>query len=423
MNPKTKAQKDAVKINNIVDKNQVSNQQLVSMINCISFPAFPTKDEYICGCCGKHHKGGETCPHCGAKMHYDDNLHNKRKYHDYWYSGLHTKVNGHSVDRIFLFDTTYWKGRGYKLSYIEIVRYIDDFVFSASLYCLGKYAYESCWCPYGTIELRGHTNRHIDIASKYCTWAKRKTVDSFVHGKPQLFTIAQCHPDDFKFWVSDTHSLMEYWPVIKVAYRHGVEIDNDYIRYLRKLKIMGHPMTGYYPKLSHPDLLRFHDMYNEYMIANNTLCRRNHEIAERERIQHQQMVLVHNEELRNSAKRERMAPANYVRTHKQFFNICMMSENLVITPLKSVKEFKEEGSAMHHCVGSTQMGYYRKKDSLVLSARDADGKRLATVEWDLVNHMVLQCLAACNAVPPRQKEIIDLVTTTMNQFNTNQQIA
>ena len=45
-------------------------------------------------------------------------------------------------------------------------------------------------------------------------------------------------------------------------------------------------------------------------------------------------------------------------------------------PLESVTQFYQESAAMHHCVFSN--GYYRRPDCLILSAKDANGKRLET---------------------------------------------
>lgn len=174
-------------------------------------------------------------------------------------------------------------------------------------------------------------------------------------------------------------------------------------------------MRGYYPKLEGAHLTAFYNRYDDYMAEHNVLCRYNRNKAEQERIR-----LLNIQQ--KTAKQNKLDAANYVRFHKQYFGICIISENLIINPLKSVKEFVEEGSAMHHCVGNKNVGYYRKKDSLVFSARDADGKRLATVEWDLVDKKILQCLAACNQTPPRQEEINNLVTQTMINFQTTKTV-
>ena len=80
-------------------------------------------------------------------------------------------------------------------------------------------------------------------------------------------------------------------------------------------------------------------------------------------------------------------------------------------PLQSIEEFKEEGKAMKHCVYAC--GYYdinAHPYTLILSARDSAGKRLATIEYNTQRHSIVQCRAACNQVPERDKEIRQLIT-------------
>lgn len=89
----------------------------------------------------------------------------------------------------------------------------------------------------------------------------------------------------------------------------------------------------------------------------------------------------------------------------------LSGKNLNIRPLQSIDEFKEEGTAMHHCVYT--MAYYdynKHPNTLILSAKDNEGKRLATIEYNTLRHDIVQCRAACNQVPERDKEIRQLIT-------------
>ena len=66
---------------------------------------------------------------------------------------------------------------------------------------------------------------------------------------------------------------------------------------------------------------------------------------------------------------------------------------------------------MHHCVFANS--YFDAKlhpNCLILSAKDGEGKRLATIEYNTQRHDIVQCRAACNAVPERDKEIRQLIT-------------
>lgn len=90
--------------------------------------------------------------------------------------------------------------------------------------------------------------------------------------------------------------------------------------------------------------------------------------------------------------------------------LSISGNDLSVRPLQSIEEFKQEGLAMHHCV--YQLGYYdymKRPNCLILSAKDSDGKRLATIEYNTERHDIVQCRAACNAVPERDKEIRQLI--------------
>ena len=66
---------------------------------------------------------------------------------------------------------------------------------------------------------------------------------------------------------------------------------------------------------------------------------------------------------------------------------------------------------MHHCVYWN--GYYRKDDSLILSAT-IDGKRIETVEVSLSKLTVVQSRGVCNKNTSYHARIIDLVNRNMS---------
>ena len=74
----------------------------------------------------------------------------------------------------------------------------------------------------------------------------------------------------------------------------------------------------------------------------------------------------------------------------------------------SIQEFADEGKAMHHCVFSN--GYYKKTDSLILSAKDLDGHRVETIEVSISEGKVLQSHGVNNLFTKRHEYIVDLVT-------------
>ena len=88
--------------------------------------------------------------------------------------------------------------------------------------------------------------------------------------------------------------------------------------------------------------------------------------------------------------------------------------------LKSVDEFIKEGEAMHNCVFAC--GYYNRKNSLIFSVRDKEGKRVETVEFDLVSGKVIQAYGCCNKISKKHKEVLRLVNSSaalIESYNNN----
>lgn len=102
----------------------------------------------------------------------------------------------------------------------------------------------------------------------------------------------------------------------------------------------------------------------------------------------------------------------YRETKGKFFGICFGNEDIIITVIQSVAEMAEEGQAMHHCVYS--MEYFKKPNSLILSAKDKDGKRIETIEIDLKTFKVVQSRGVCNRNTDKHDEIVKLVRDNIN---------
>ena len=104
--------------------------------------------------------------------------------------------------------------------------------------------------------------------------------------------------------------------------------------------------------------------------------------------------------------------ADYLKTKGKFFGICFGNESLVVTVIQSVADIEAEGRAMRHCVFENE--YYKKGDSLILSAKDKEGNRVETIEVDVKTFKVVQSRGVCNQNTPHHEEIINLVNSNMN---------
>lgn len=102
----------------------------------------------------------------------------------------------------------------------------------------------------------------------------------------------------------------------------------------------------------------------------------------------------------------------YIAKKGKYFGICFGNEDIVITVIRSVAEMAEEGEKMHHCVFS--MGYYKKDNSLILSAKNRNGERIETIELNLKTFKVVQSRGVCNSNTEYHDTILGLVNKNIN---------
>lgn len=102
----------------------------------------------------------------------------------------------------------------------------------------------------------------------------------------------------------------------------------------------------------------------------------------------------------------------FIAHMQAFLNLEFKNDNLVIHPLRSPIEYIEEGAAMHHCVGS----YRNRYDSLILSARDNEDNRIATIEISLKDYRIIQIRGLQNKPTEHDQEIAVLLTANMNKI-------
>lgn len=96
---------------------------------------------------------------------------------------------------------------------------------------------------------------------------------------------------------------------------------------------------------------------------------------------------------------------------EQFFGMVFKDKNLEIRIIPTAMGIREEGIAMHHCVG----GYYNHPESLILSAR-INGKRIETIEVNLNDYSLVQSRGLCNKSTKYHKRIVKLVEANMDEI-------
>lgn len=197
----------------------------------------------------------------------------------------------------------------------------------------------------------------------------------------------------WKFYHYDTHQLTDnLWQSIRVALRHGYHWDskdeiNDWCDMIRDLNYLGlDTRSPHYICPAHLDEAHQHWIEK----ANN---KRNFERLEKE-------------------KKQALAfESTFYENRMQFFGMMFKDKKLEIQIIPTAMGIKEEGIAMHHCVG----GYYNRLNSLILSAK-IGGKRIETIEVDLQDYSLVQSRGLCNKYTKYHKRIVNLMESNMQEI-------
>lgn len=186
----------------------------------------------------------------------------------------------------------------------------------------------------------------------------------------------------------------QYFSAWKIANRHGYHIDkpSDWCDLIDML--VENNMDWHSPHYVCPSDLD--EMHNRLVELTNRK-------RERERKEREEKARREAEERCKSIVEERI---------RRFGNLAFGNDTLHSVVMITYDDYHTEGVAMHHCVG----GYFSRADSLIISMRDNDGKRVETVEVNLTTFTILQSRGVCNGRTPRHDEIVDLVESNMWQI-------
>jgi hypothetical protein len=178
----------------------------------------------------------------------------------------------------------------------------------------------------------------------------------------------------------------------KIANRHGYKITDPSV-YLDYLDLLAH----------------FHlDTHNPRYICPKNLHEEHDKLTRRKAI----------EDARRKADAQTKdiehRTARYQQTHAPYLGLAFGDDTIRVAVLPDVLAFKMEGDAMHHCVFTNK--YDERPDTLILSAKDTNGERIATIELNLDTLQVVQCRGKCNQEPPRKAEILQLIQQNTNEI-------
>lgn len=431
MKPRTKMQKEVAMLSARLPEITESQKRYAYKV-CFDHIGRRTKDGIIaCTECGHKWKGDGSlidtltdcvCPNCGTKLQVKSTR--ARVFGGKEYFGIITTCKGYQVVRFFFIDATYRVGQPAKYFISEVVqRWITADGMSISMARLRAFnqIYVDTWTFNSDIEIRPHRSLY-DICPtgiypriKVIPQIKRNGFDGEFYGigpanlftailtNPRLETLLKAKQTEMLKYAIYRWSAPgiedKYWSPIKICIRNRYTIQdaNMWTDHIDLLLTLGKD-TKNAKYVCPADLLREH---NELVEKRNILYAR--EAAERRRREVEQ-------ELEAAIRNQK----SYERQKSKFFGLVIADDEIEIKVLKSIEEFFEEGTAMHHCVFS--MGYYKRKDSLILSARIKD-RRIETVEVSLNNLSVVQSRGHCNSNSEYHDRIVNLVNDNMGKIS------
>ena len=201
--------------------------------------------------------------------------------------------------------------------------------------------------------------------------------------------VKQGQYDVFLYMVREKLHELQYMPSLNICHRNRYVI-SDASMYFDMLSFL--ERTG--KDIRNPKYICPEDLYNAHNAAQAAYSKIRKKV-----------------EAEENRKRALSENAEYVKDKGKFFGVLIADGELSIQVLKSVTEFFEEGESMHHCVFANE--YYKKKDSLILSAKVA-GERKETIEVNLKTFSIVQSRAAFNKSSEYHDRIIELINRNMN---------
>lgn len=424
MEPKTKLQKQVVRLSSKLPALS-DNQSAWAIKKCFEVEGFHRAKKIWCIECGEVFEAKESylsysllgadCPCCGKHLKVKDSR--KRVYSPQsMYFTIITTISGFQVLRHFVASKSCRVGQPAKF---ELHEAVQDWVSPKGIEVVmarltnSSYGAYDQWCWSSAMEVR----HDCCIPGKYHIWAnhiktirllpklKYAGIDENYHGiTPDILfkmllrypfvetLIKQGENELFEYMADNMTQVGKYWPSIKIARRHGFKITKRtdlrmYFDYLEMSDAIGRDVRS--PKYLCPkNLKKAHDEVMKLKQKHDAKIS----------VEKRRKQALKNEEL-------------YQKLKGKFFGIAFTDGTIQVRVLESVLEFLEEGNYMHHCVFTND--YFKKKDSLILSARIGD-KRIETVEVNLKTLSVVQSRGVCNQNTEYHERIIGLVKKNIN---------
>lgn len=205
----------------------------------------------------------------------------------------------------------------------------------------------------------------------------------------------------YDFFITSPRTMMDYWPSIRVALRHKYQVKDVslWLDLLRMLNAERKDIRN--PHYICPaDVKAEHDRWME--IRRRRWEKEQAEEEERER--RRQAELLDEEGQPNADYRSRLG---------RMLGVVVTVGDIELRPLQTIKEFYDEGEAMHHCVFTNK--YYSKDGCLIIGAR-VNGERAETIEVNTKEWRIMQCRGKHNQDSQYHEAIMEAMTNNINKY-------
>lgn len=428
MKPRNAQQRQIVELSRLL-KPVTEKQVKWAYDHCFEYIAYRTaKNTLTCCNCGHTWQGettlcdslyGCTCPHCGKKLKVNNTR--KRTLRQQYYFCIVTTCKGYQVVRIVMIKANSKKGKATEFFYSEVAqRWImpnGKIITVAKLRGMG-FMYCDLWRFESDMEIRSHHNVYDIISDCDCyphvrvlpIFKRNGFKGDFYDTIPVRFLQSLLSDNKVEtllkigqhtllsYFVRYPHRMAKYWNAVKICIRNGYTIKDVtmWCDYLDLLEHFGKDVQN--AKFICPtDLSSEHDK----LVA---MRNRQREREERERIRRR--IISEQEAKRRKLEQMQEFERDYAEAKGKYLDLVFSDGVLRIQVLQNVQEFYEEGKAMRHCVFANN--YFKKKDSLVFSAR-IGSERIETVEISLETFEVVQSRGVLNQYTRYHNQIIDLI--------------
>lgn len=367
----------------------------------------------------------KECPVCHAKWKgapTEDKMGTERAYH------MELEAKGDiQLCRIYRVERETWYGKAARINVWEVERIMyaptgERKVFARGVQCMSWYYDAFCYGPiklkreYNGMSSKAEYRYNLDMSS----WHIRSLTEQWRYKDINALL------NQYK---GDTSVLRVIaYPWAETMRKTGQEKLFKYLVNQYKLLPRGaeHAINicnrNHY-KINDPSLWLDHlevlcylrlDTHNAHYVCPANLGEAHHEMLLRKRkVEEKRRAERALRENQRRLKRMEKEKQSYEERWGKALQIALSGKNLSVRPLQSLDEFAAEGAAMHHCVFANE---YYKRQNMILSAKDGEGNRLATIEYNIRKGEIVQCRAACNKVPARDAEIRRLITRHRNDF-------